>query len=308
MKQHIREIRSFNRFYTSHLELLNATLFTSGYSLTEARVLFEIGNPGKISTSQLSQVLLLDKGYLSRVINKFVKRGLVRKVISSGDKRSSDLILLQKGRHDLTMLKRRSDEQIDQLTAALNTLELNSVVAAMRTIRLMLTTGYDKRMLADEVTVRDTLQPGDLGYMIYLHGKLYAEESGYSFAFEGYVAKTFYEFTKQYDDNHDRIWLASYNDEIVASIAILKRPRRTAQLRWFLVHPMLRGTGIGSKLLETALTYCREKFDSVYLMTADTQHKALDMYRRAGFILTKSVEVEQWGIRLREERYDLIIK
>jgi GNAT superfamily N-acetyltransferase len=162
-------------------------------------------------------------------------------------------------------------------------------------------------LLGEAAIYRDTLHAGDLGYLIYLHGKLYAEECGYSMAFEGYVAKTFYEFERQYDPDHDKIWIATYNDEIVASIAILKRPRGTAQLRWFLVHPMFRGTGIGRKLFQTALTYCRGRFSKVYLMTADSQRKAIEMYRRAGFTLTSSEEVNQWGMRLKEERYDLIL-
>lgn len=164
---------------------------------------------------------------------------------------------------------------------------------------------FDREQLAAAVTYRDTLMPGDLGYMIYLHGKLYAEESGYSLEFEGYVAKTFYEFVQHFDRDADKIWLALYEDEIVGCIAVLKRPDNDAQLRWFLVHPVFRGTGIGKKLFDMALAYGRARFNSIYLMTADTQQKAISMYREAGFALTSSVEMVQWGMTLREERYDL---
>lgn len=167
--------------------------------------------------------------------------------------------------------------------------------------------GEDKSIL-NAVHYRNTLEPGDLGYMIHLHGKLYAQEEGYSLEFEGYVAKTFYEFTQHYNPEHDRFWLALYNDEIVACIAILRRSSDEAQLRWFLVAPAFRGLGIGRKLFEEALAYCRARFSSVYLMTADTQQKAIALYKAAGFKLTSSVKADQWGKRLSEERYDLILK
>ena len=165
----------------------------------------------------------------------------------------------------------------------------------------------DSEKMSSAVTIRDILEPGDLGYMIYMHGKYYALEEGYSLEFEGYVARTFYEFTQQYNPEHDKVWLALYDGEIVASIAILRRSSEEAQLRWFLVHPAFRGTGIGKKLFEMALTYCKTRFQRVYLMTADTQHKAIAMYKKAGFKLTSSVSADQWGKRLCEERYDLML-
>ncbi|MGC3946525.1 MAG: helix-turn-helix domain-containing GNAT family N-acetyltransferase [Chryseolinea sp.] len=307
MKQHIQAIRSFNRFYTRHLGLLNNRLLDSSYSLAEARILFEIGTRQPITMSELSELLAIDKGYLSRVISAFAKGGIVLRRISKEDKRSSNLSLTKKGQQKLASLQLRSDRQITGFTSQLSREELDSMVNSMNEISLMLDEGYDKKRLAAAVTYRDVLMPGDLGYMTYMHGKYYAQDEGYSMEFEGYVAKTFSEFVERYDEKNDKVWLALYQGKIVASIAILRRSGKEAQLRWFLVDPMFRGTGVGSKLLEMALSYCRSRFKSVYLMTADTQQQAISMYKRVGFTLSNSVDVDQWGMRLREERYDLII-
>jgi len=282
-------------------------LLQSDYSLVEVRMLFEIGSRKGITSGELTNILQLDKGYVSRIISTFVQNRLVASVPSSRDKRLLDIKLSVKGHKLLHKLQEQADAQVAELTDHLHRTELDAVVNAMRTLKMMLAPDYGKDKLAKAITYRDVLKAGDLGYLIYLHGKLYAAESGYTLAFEGYVAKTFYEFVEHYDHVNDKIWLALYNDEIVASIAILKRSKDEAQLRWFLVHPMFRGTGVGRKLLETALSYCEKNFRRVYLMTADTQHKAIAMYRKAGFTLTSSSEVEQWGKRLREERYDLIL-
>jgi DNA-binding MarR family transcriptional regulator/GNAT superfamily N-acetyltransferase len=307
MKGHVREIRSFSRFYTQELGLLNKHLLQSDYSLVEVRTLFEIGSRKQITSGELANMLRLDKGYVSRIISTFVQNGLVAGAPSARDKRLFEIKLSAKGRRLLKKLQVQADTQVAGLTQHLHRNELDVVVNAMRTIEIFLAPDYGKDKLAKAIMYRDELKPGDLGYLIYLHGKLYAAESGYTLEFEGYVAKTFYEFVEHYDHVNDKIWLASYNDEIVASIAILKRSKDEAQLRWFLVHPMFRGTGVGRKLLETALSYCAQRFRRVYLLTADTQHKAIAMYQKAGFTLTSSTAVEQWGKRLREERYDLIL-
>lgn len=305
MKHHIKAIRSFNRFYTRHLGLLNNRLLESSYSLAEARILFEIGTHQSIRMSDLSEMLGIDKGYLSRIVSALVKRGVVLRRTSKDDKRSSNLMLTKKGERSLQSLQQQSEEQISTLTSRLSRDELDSIVNAMEEITLFFHQNYDRTKLAEAVKYRDRLLPGDLGYMTYMHGRYYAQCEGYSMEFEGYVSKTFSEFVERYDAKNDKVWLALFHNRIVASIAIVKRSANEGQLRWFLVEPMFRGTGVGSKLFDMALTYCRSRFKNVYLMTADTQKQAIAMYRRAGFTLTSSVVTKQWGMSLREERYDL---
>lgn len=308
MEESIKQIRYFNRFYTAHLGLLNHHILESDYSLSEVRVLYEIGEAHQITAQQLSERLNLDKGYLSRLIKLLTKQGMLTKVPSSSDGRALQISLSDAGRSLLKRLQIKSDQQIEGFLNRLNPAEGTMLVNAMKTVKGLLSAEYTSQLLAQQVVFREGLKPGDIGYLIYLHGVLYAQDEGYSQEFEGYVVKTFYEFLAHYNPQKDKIWLTMYQEQIIGCIAIQARPQNEAQLRWFLVHPVFRGTGIGGRLLKTALSYSREAaFDRIYLLTTDVQQKAVSMYKKAGFELSSSIEVNQWGKVLHEERYDLLV-
>src|SRR3954466_15225154 len=119
-----------------------------------------------------------------------------------------------------------------------------------------------------DLTVRHDLRPGDMGRVIALHGQLYAEEYGFDHGFEAYVAETVAEFGKLARPGLDRLWVAEREGRLVGSIAIVGRENGAAQLRWFLVHPDARGSGLGRRLIDDALTFCRTGgYQSVYLWT-----------------------------------------
>jgi DNA-binding MarR family transcriptional regulator/N-acetylglutamate synthase-like GNAT family acetyltransferase len=306
MKNEVEQIRSFNRFYTGHLGLLNEHILNGPYSLAEARILFEIGLRQPIASQELATLLGLDKGYLSRIIKMFGIDGVIERTPSRQDSRVQHISLTDEGSSLLNELQGKSDTQIEAFLKKLSPDETGMLVNSMRTIENLFSAEYNNQVLSHQVIYREGLKPGDVGYLIYLHGVLYARESGYSQEFEGYVVKTFYEFLEHYDTGKDKIWLATYNEQIIGCIAILAKPDNEAQLRWFLVHPVFRGTGVGKHLLNAALYHCKEQqFGNVYLLTTDVQQKAIAMYKKAGFQPTASIEMEQWGKTLREERYDL---
>jgi DNA-binding MarR family transcriptional regulator/N-acetylglutamate synthase-like GNAT family acetyltransferase len=306
MKNKIEQIRSFNRFYTNHLGLLNEHILNGPYSLAEARILFEIGLRQPVASQELAALLGLDKGYLSKIIKLFSIDGVIERTPSKQDSRVQRISLTDQGSSLLNELQGRSDKQVEEFLEKLSPDETGMLVNSMRTVENLLSANYNNQVLSHQVAYREGLKPGDVGYLIYLHGILYARESGYSQEFEGYVVKTFYEFLEHYDTRKDRIWLATYNEQIIGCIAILSKPDNKAQLRWFLVHPVFRGTGVGKCLLNTALAHCKkQQFKNVYLLTTDVQQKAIAMYKKAGFQPTASIEMEQWGKTLHEERYDL---
>ncbi|MBO9611389.1 MAG: bifunctional helix-turn-helix transcriptional regulator/GNAT family N-acetyltransferase [Dyadobacter sp.] len=308
MKKNVSQIRHFNRFYTSHLGILDNHFLESAYSLSEVRVLYEVGERSLITAQQLSEQLKLDKGYLSRMIKSMMKSGLLSKAASAADGRALHIRLTDAGRSQLDELKEKSDRQIGDFISRLNADEQALLVNSMRTIENLLSAGYTTQGLAGQVVYQEGLKAGDIGYLIHLHGVLYAREEGYSDDFEAYVVKTFCDFLDHYDSTKDKVWLARYNGEIIGCIAVQSRPDNAAQMRWFLVCPVFRGTGIGKKLLDTALSYClASSLDRVYLLTTDVQKKAISMYKKAGFELTSSAELQQWGQVLREERYDLLL-
>lgn len=156
------------------------------------------------------------------------------------------------------------------------------------------------------MNVRTDIRPGDIGYLIYLHGILYAREYSLDYTFEGYVAVGLGEFAKSYDERKDRLWLAEDNGMIVGSIAIVGRSDGTAQLRWFLVDPAARGSGLGRRLLLEAIEFCRNlEFRSVFLWTVSELERAAHLYRQAGFRRTEQKTHEIWGSVRTEDRYDL---
>ena len=157
-----------------------------------------------------------------------------------------------------------------------------------------------------KVTIRSGLQPGDIGYILYLHGTLYEQEYGWDYTFEGYVAEGMAKFALSYDEAKDNIWIAEADGQIVGAIAIVGVDATTAQLRWFIVHPGQRGHGLGRALLQHALQFCADKrFERVFLWTVSELTTAAHLYTSAGFRPTEQHTHEIWSKRLTEVRYDL---
>jgi ribosomal protein S18 acetylase RimI-like enzyme len=157
----------------------------------------------------------------------------------------------------------------------------------------------------DLPTIRHTLKPGDMGYMTYMHGKLYHELCGYDRNFERFVARELDEFLEQYDTEKDRIWIAEKGGKIVGTIVIQGRSGYVAQLRYFLLDPDARGHGLGKRLMQEAMDFCRDKnYTNVYLLTTEELGTAAELYRRHGFKITKREETTLWGQRIVLNCYD----
>jgi len=300
----ILAMRQFNRFYTKLIGLLNQHLLDSRYSLSEVRALYEIGHTDNCTAGQLTERLQIDGGYLSRMLKSFERDKIVSRRQSATDGRTWYLQLTAKGKRLMQTLDERSNEQIRQVLAPLPEVQQQAVTASMQTIRQCL--GEKQPPTLEDLVFRHHLQPGDAGYLIYLHGDIYAKETGYNLEFETYVCKTFYDFLQSYSPDKDRVFLATWHGRIVGAVAILGHSVTLAQLRWLLVHPDMRGMGLGKKLVDDALAFCREKgYRQVYLLTTNQQTTAAALYTRAGFRRTEVTPQEMWGHRLYEERYEL---
>jgi GNAT superfamily N-acetyltransferase len=155
-------------------------------------------------------------------------------------------------------------------------------------------------------TQRTELRPGDIGYIIYLHGTLYAREYALDRTFEGDVAIKMGEFLKTYDPRKDYFAAAEIDDHIVGSIFINGLSDEVAQLRWFLIHPDARGRGLGHQLINNALEFCRQRgFKKICLWTISELKAAAHLYRQAGFICTREETHEIWGATRTEQEYEL---
>lgn len=158
------------------------------------------------------------------------------------------------------------------------------------------------------ISIRTNLLPGDIGAITRLHGVLYAREYGWPIMFEAYVAQGLAKFALDNDAVLDRIWIAELDGDVIGCIAIVHTTVSAAQLRWFLLDPRGRGTGLGRKLLETALAFCRDnRFDSVFLWTVRGLDAAIHLYLTAGFRLTEEHPSDAWVAGVVEQRYDLTL-
>lgn len=303
LKQDIGIIRRFNRYYTNVLGLLDQHLLGSEYSLSEVRVLHEIEKTANCTAKKLAEVLSMDAGYLSRILNRFTKCGLVEKMQSLEDRRLQYLGVTPSGKVKMDALNKRSDEQIGSLLQSLPEAEQAKLVRSMAGIEAVLAHG--KNIKPEDIVIRHNVKAGDAGYITYLHGWIYKQEYNYSTAFEAYVAKTFFDAWLNFNANRDRLWVAEHQGEIVGCIGIVGRGEK-AQLRWFLLQPNYRGIGLGKKLLQAALAFCRQKrYAAVYLTTTDDLATAIGMYTKAGFVKVSERENHSWADQLIELEFEL---
>jgi DNA-binding MarR family transcriptional regulator/N-acetylglutamate synthase-like GNAT family acetyltransferase len=295
----IGQIRSFSRFYTDLLGLLNRHILDSQYSLTEVRILFEIDKIQKCTANTLMNRLNIDRGYMSRILKNFEANELIRKEISSADGRKVFLSLTQTGKDLLAGLEGKSDRQVQELIGHLAESEREELVRSMQFIKNTLSAEIHP------VSIRPYRQ-GDLPYIIKRHRELYESEYGFSREFGDYVEKYVQKFDEKHDSERETIWVAENGDRLIGAIAIVKADDATAQLRWFLIEPEARGRGLGRRLMKTVIDFCLEKdYKHVFLWTVNILAAARHLYGSYGFELTETKTNDSWGKNLIEERWDL---
>jgi DNA-binding MarR family transcriptional regulator/GNAT superfamily N-acetyltransferase len=298
----IGEIRSFNRFYTNLLGLLDRTLLKSAYSLTEVRVLFELNRLSTTNASMLVKLLNLDPAYLSRILSSFEEKKLIQKERSSKDMRKQMISLTSKGQEVISDLQEKANKQIKMLLTKVTDVDQNKLIIAMNTIKNILKSETEKSQFYSLRSHR----PGDIGYITYRHGVIYANEYQLDETFEAYVAKYMGEFVGKYDPAKEHLWVVEKGTEIIGSIAIVKVDENIAQLRWLLVEPHERNKGIGNKLMYEALTFCKNRsYQKVILGTFSDLIIARRLYERYGFRLIESKVHSIWGQNLTEEQWEL---
>jgi peptidyl-dipeptidase Dcp len=160
-----------------------------------------------------------------------------------------------------------------------------------------------------DITIRTTLKPGDLGWVVHRHGKLYAEEYRYGIDFESYVAKGVHEFYQQYDPARDRVWVCEHQEKIVGFLLMMHRPDNAAQLRYFYLEPGYRSIGLGKKLMAMYMEFLLQcGYTSSYLWTTHELPAAAALYQRHGFILKEEIASTSFGKPVREQRYELVVQ
>jgi ribosomal protein S18 acetylase RimI-like enzyme len=157
----------------------------------------------------------------------------------------------------------------------------------------------------DTITLRTELRPGDLEYIVYLHGVIYARERGFDHSFGAYVAEPLAAMVRA-GSPRDKLWLAERAGRIIGCVAMVGVSPKTAQLRWFLVDPAARGAGLGRRLLKEAIQFCREAgYEEIVLWTESALQVAAHLYQSFGFRKTEEKPGVIWGVELIEEKYEM---
>jgi DNA-binding MarR family transcriptional regulator/N-acetylglutamate synthase-like GNAT family acetyltransferase len=297
----IEKIRKFNRFYANVLGKIDQELYNQPFSLTEARVITDIHERNGCTSTEIRANLGIDRGYMSRIVQRFEDEEIIMKKQASHDKRQYSLYLTDKGTGIYNDLVENANIGVAKMIESLSEEELSKLVSSMETIETLYTNEPQSQPV---ITIRP-FQPGDLGYVAYLHGRLYDRKYQFGPMFEYYVMKGLTEFMMNTDGGE--LWVAEVDSEIVGSIAITKSSDTVAQLRWFVLDENYHGMGIGKQLMETSLNFCKENlYEHVFLWTVSTLTTARHLYQKYQFKLTEEKPNEEWtGTTLMEERWDL---
>ncbi|MFC4854966.1 bifunctional helix-turn-helix transcriptional regulator/GNAT family N-acetyltransferase [Actinophytocola glycyrrhizae] len=303
--ERIAAVRAFNRSYTKFLGALDEHLLSTPYSLTEARVLFELGQRDKTEVPALRRVTGLDAGYLSRLLGRFEDNGLVRRDRSGADARRQVVRLTDRGRDAFLALDAKSAGQIRDLLADLTDEEQVRLLEAMEMIR----NRVDRPTSRPDVALRAPA-PGDLGWVIERNGALYAAEHGFDSSYEALVAQIVADYLGGHDPDRERAWIAEHNGERAGAIFCVRDDRNTgtARLRLLHVEPDARGAGVGSVLVEECVRFARAAgYRQMELWTVSLLAPARRIYQRAGFTLVEEDTRRRFGHELTGQTWRLTL-
>jgi DNA-binding MarR family transcriptional regulator/GNAT superfamily N-acetyltransferase len=295
----VAAIRAFNRFYTARIGVLRDGLLRTPHSLTEARVLYELGQREVTEVADLRREMDIDAGFLSRLLARLQRNGLVARERSEDDARRQRVRLTDEGRAAFAELDRRSTDEVGAVLDALSEDDQRRLVGAMDAVREVLTpapatTGFVLR----------GPRPGDLGWIVQRHGALYAQQYGWDESFEALVAQIVAEYAREHDPRREAAWIAEVDGEPAGCVLCVRREADVAQLRLLLVEPRARGRGIGGRLIEECLRFAQHAgYERITLWTNDVLHEARRLYERAGFELVESAPHHSFGQDLVEQTW-----
>lgn len=300
----VAAVRRFNRFYTRQIGVLREGLLDSPFSLTEVRVLYELADREKLTAAELGKDLGLDRGYLSRTLQSFEERGLVKKTRSQADRRHIFLTLTGKGRKVFAPLNSRAQQEVEEMLSDLSMGEQQDLIESMHTIEYLLSGKPEPKV----PYILRSHHPGDMGWIVHRHGVLYSEEYGWDEDFEALVAQIVADFIKNLDPKRERCWIAERNREIVGSVFLVRKSKTVAQLRLLLVEPKARGLGIGKRLVDECIRFARQKnYRKITLWTNSVLDAARHIYEEVGFVLVDEKPHHSYGQDLVGQNWELVL-
>jgi DNA-binding MarR family transcriptional regulator/GNAT superfamily N-acetyltransferase len=308
----VAETRAFNRFYTNVIGVLRGGHLDSPYSLTEVRLLFELAGMDAAEVAVLRRLLDIDAGYLSRIMTRFEAEKLITRERSASDGRRQVIRLTEAGRAAFAGLDARQNEQTAALLAGLAGPDAERLRAAMRTIQEVLPgpdggraqVNGDGRPGRPRAYLLRPPRPGDLGWVVYRHGTVYAAEYGWDETFEHLVAGIVAGYAAGHDPAREAAWIAEVDGQPAGSVFCVRQDDTTAKLRLLLVEPSARGLGIGARLVAECLGFARAAgYRRITLWTQDCLTGARRIYQQAGFSLVSEGRHHSFGHDLVEQTW-----
>ena len=308
LAQDAAAFRRFNRVYTRFLGTLGNNFLHTDFSLTEGRVIYELAAGGKTQAKEIAEALGLDAGYLSRILAKFQKAGLLRRTTSKSDNRAADLALTPRGRAAFRTLNSRAEKEargfLTSLPPPARTEFTRSLVAMERAVvhRNGAVPGPQPAF-----TLRQH-RPGDMGMVVSLEGLGYVEQFGWDGTFEALVARIVADFIANFDPSRERCWVAEIDGRHVGHVFLVKHPEKpdTAKLRLLYVDPSARGLGLGHALVDDCVRFARQAgYRRITLWTQSILGAAHRIYQSAGFRLVSEEPHHSFGQDLKGQTWEL---
>jgi DNA-binding MarR family transcriptional regulator/GNAT superfamily N-acetyltransferase len=302
-EQDVAALRAFNRVYTSRLGLLDAHLDQSPFTLSEARILYELANRTDPTGAEIARALRLDPAQISRTLKRFADRGLVATRDNPSHGRHQLLSLTDRGRAAFAALEANTRSAVGALLDGLPPFRRGQLISAAQTVT---------RIFEGEAAPRPVLRglkPGDLGLVTARQAILYAEEYGWNGDYEALVARILADFHQCFDPTRDAAWIAEMDERMVGSIFLVHGDTPdVGKLRLLYVEPDARGAGIGQMLVAACVDRAREVgYERLDLWTNSVLSVARRIYERAGFVLVEETPHHSFGKDLVGQTWSLAL-
>jgi DNA-binding MarR family transcriptional regulator/GNAT superfamily N-acetyltransferase len=299
--------RHFNRVYTRFIGTVTERFLQTPYSLAEGRVLYELATQPQPRAKAIAEALGLDAGYLSRILTRFEKAGLVSRRTSKSDNRAFDLLLTAKGRAAFRTLNTRAEKQARDILEPMAPPARSQFIGALRTIEEIVRAAKPANQANPPFTLR-THRPGDMGMVVALEGAGYVEQFGWDGSFEALAARIVADFIANYDPSRERCWIAEIDGRHVGHVFLVRHPDQpgTAKLRLLYVDPSARGLGLGQALVAECVSFARASgYGRITLWTQSILQSAHRIYQSAGFRLVREEPHHSFGKDLTGQTWEL---
>jgi DNA-binding MarR family transcriptional regulator/GNAT superfamily N-acetyltransferase len=290
--------------YTRFIGTLNEGLLSSAFSLAEARVLYELATREAPKATDIAADLEIDPAYLSRILAKFQRDGLLRRETSDQDGRSASLQLTKRGRSAFKKLDTLSEAQARSILSAIAPAAATELIQCVRTIEAIL---LRKDRRAQPLILRPH-RVGDMGWVVHREAVGYAQQFGWDETFEALVAKIVADFIASFDPARERCWIAEVDGQNVGHIFLVRHPAQpgAAKLRLLFVEPCARATGVGEALVNECIHFARSAgYRKVVLWTQSILTAAHRIYQKAGFRLVREEPHHSFGHDLIGQEWEL---